>query len=45
MAGKHFGFVGVGRMGIHMAGRLLDAGNELTIHDIDETAVARFVPR
>jgi len=45
MAGKHFGFVGVGRMGIHMAGRLLDAGHDLTIYDIDETAVARLVQR
>lgn len=45
MAGKHLGFVGVGRMGIHMAGRLLDSGHDLTVHDIDETAVARLVQR
>ncbi len=45
MAEKHIGFVGVGRMGIHMAGRLLDAGYDLTIHDVNETAVARLVQR
>jgi 3-hydroxyisobutyrate dehydrogenase-like beta-hydroxyacid dehydrogenase len=42
---KHIGFVGVGTMGRHMAGRLLDAGYELTIYDTDETAMARLEQR
>lgn len=28
------GFIGVGNMGRHMAQRLLDAGHELTVHDV-----------
>jgi 3-hydroxyisobutyrate dehydrogenase-like beta-hydroxyacid dehydrogenase len=39
------GFVGVGRMGSHMAGRLLEAGFELTIHDTNDTAMARLEQR
>ena len=31
--GQSLGFVGIGRMGGPMAGRLLDAGHELTIYD------------
>jgi 3-hydroxyisobutyrate dehydrogenase-like beta-hydroxyacid dehydrogenase len=42
---KHLGFIGVGTMGRHMAGRLLDAGYELTIYDINETAMARLEQR
>lgn len=45
MPDQELGFIGVGRMGIHMAGRLLDAGYGLTIYDINETAVARLVQR
>lgn len=45
MAGQHLGFIGVGRMGIHMAGRLLDAGYQLTIYDTNETAMARLEQR
>jgi 3-hydroxyisobutyrate dehydrogenase-like beta-hydroxyacid dehydrogenase len=46
MSGKQeLGFIGVGRMGIQMAGRLLDAGFGLTVYDINETAVARLVQR
>jgi len=33
---KEIGFIGLGRMGGPMAGRLLDAGFKLTICDIDE---------
>ena len=42
---KHIGFIGVGTMGRHMAGRLLDAGYELTIYDTNETAMARLEQR
>ena len=45
MPGQSLGFVGVGRMGSHMAGRLLDAGFELTIHDVNDSAVARLEQR
>jgi 3-hydroxyisobutyrate dehydrogenase-like beta-hydroxyacid dehydrogenase len=45
MPGQSLGFVGVGRMGSHMAGRLLDAGFELTIHDTNDSAVARLEQR
>jgi 3-hydroxyisobutyrate dehydrogenase-like beta-hydroxyacid dehydrogenase len=46
MSGKQeLGFIGVGRMGIQMAGRLLDAGFGVTVCDINETAVARLVQR
>jgi 3-hydroxyisobutyrate dehydrogenase-like beta-hydroxyacid dehydrogenase len=42
---QELGFIGVGQMGIHMAGRLLEAGYGVTIYDINETAVARLVQR
>src|SRR5262245_9942143 len=45
MSEKHVGFVGVGRMGSLMAGRLIDAGWRITVHDTNETAVARLVQR
>jgi 3-hydroxyisobutyrate dehydrogenase-like beta-hydroxyacid dehydrogenase len=45
MADRHVGFVGVGRMGIHMAGRLLEAGYAVTVFDTDETAMARLEQR
>lgn len=45
MAKEEIGFIGVGTMGAHMAGRLLDAGYGLVIHDVNETAVARLVQR
>ncbi len=45
MSDKELGFVGVGRMGMHMAGRLLEAGFDLTVHDVNETAVARLEQR
>jgi 3-hydroxyisobutyrate dehydrogenase-like beta-hydroxyacid dehydrogenase len=37
------GFIGVGRMGAAMAGRLLVAGHPVTVHDADEVAVGRLV--
>lgn len=42
---EHFGFIGVGRMGGPMAGRLLDAGHKLTIFDISEAALAPLLAR
>jgi 3-hydroxyisobutyrate dehydrogenase-like beta-hydroxyacid dehydrogenase len=45
MEDRQLGFIGVGRMGMHMAGRLLDAGYNLTIYDINETALARLEQR
>jgi len=42
---EHFGFVGVGRMGGPMAGRLIDAGHTLTVFDVNEAAVAPLVAR
>src|SRR5262245_21933719 len=45
MSDEELGFIGVGRMGMHMAGRLLEAGYALTIYDINETAVARLEQR
>lgn len=37
------GFIGLGRMGSPMAGRLLAAGHRLVVHDTREDAVARLV--
>jgi 3-hydroxyisobutyrate dehydrogenase-like beta-hydroxyacid dehydrogenase len=45
MSGKRLGFVGVGRMGSLMAGRLLEAGYGLSIYDPNETAMARLEQR
>src|SRR3954471_19130518 len=45
MPDKQLGFVGIGRMGIHMAGRLLDAGYAVTIFDTNETAMQRLEQR
>lgn len=36
-------FIGVGRLGRHLAASLLRAGFELTVHDLDEAAVAPLV--
>jgi 3-hydroxyisobutyrate dehydrogenase-like beta-hydroxyacid dehydrogenase len=45
MTGEQLGFIGVGRMGIHMAGRLIEAGYQLAVYDIDTTAMARLEQR
>jgi len=42
---KEIGFIGLGRMGIPMAGRLIDAGYRLTVHDIDEKALSALIAR
>jgi len=39
------GFVGLGRMGQGMAGRILDAGNELTVFDLVAAATAPLAAR
>lgn len=41
----HLGFVGVGKMGGPMAGRLLDAGHTLTVFDISEAALKPLLQR
>lgn len=43
--GKAIGFIGLGNMGEHMAGRLLDAGHQLTVFDIRDDAMAVLVDR
>jgi len=45
MPDKQLGFIGVGRMGQHMASRLLEAGYALTIFDTNETAMQRLEQR
>jgi 3-hydroxyisobutyrate dehydrogenase len=36
-------FIGIGRLGGHLAARLVDAGFEVVVHDRDPAAVARLV--
>lgn len=43
--GKVLGFVGLGRMGGPMAGRLMDAGHDLAVFDTAEAAMAALVAR
>ena len=45
MSEKVLGFIGIGRMGIHMAGRLIDAGYAVTVFDTNETAMQRLEQR
>jgi 3-hydroxyisobutyrate dehydrogenase-like beta-hydroxyacid dehydrogenase len=45
MPGQSLGFIGLGRMGGPMVGRLLDAGHMLTVFDTVEAAVAPLVER
>jgi 3-hydroxyisobutyrate dehydrogenase-like beta-hydroxyacid dehydrogenase len=45
MPGQNLGFIGLGRMGGPMVGRLLDAGHALTVFDTVEAAVAPLVER
>ncbi|MGA0121978.1 MAG: NAD(P)-dependent oxidoreductase [Gaiellales bacterium] len=35
-------FIGLGRMGLHLAGHLASAGHELAVYDIDPDATARW---
>jgi 3-hydroxyisobutyrate dehydrogenase-like beta-hydroxyacid dehydrogenase len=43
--GERIGFIGVGRMGSGMVGRLLAAGHQLTVHDPNAAAVAAVVAK
>src|SRR5438034_10481020 len=43
--GEHIGFIGLGRMGSAMAGRLIDAGHTLVVYDVNETALVAFTGR
>lgn len=45
MEQQTFGFVGVGRMGGLMSGRLLDAGHEVVVFDVSEAVVTALVAR
>jgi 3-hydroxyisobutyrate dehydrogenase-like beta-hydroxyacid dehydrogenase len=42
---ERIGFVGVGKMGLPMSHRLLDAGYSLVIYDIDEAPLAELAER
>jgi len=45
MAGEVLGFIGLGRMGGPMSGRLLDAGYELSVFDVNADAMKPLVAR
>jgi 3-hydroxyisobutyrate dehydrogenase-like beta-hydroxyacid dehydrogenase len=45
MPRRSLGFIGLGRMGGPMAGRLLDAGHTLTVFDISEEAIQPLLAR
>jgi 3-hydroxyisobutyrate dehydrogenase-like beta-hydroxyacid dehydrogenase len=45
MPGQSLGFIGLGRMGGPMVGRLLDAGHALTVFDTSEQAVQPLLAR
>ncbi len=42
---KHLGFIGLGKMGVPMASRLIDAGYLLTVHDIRQEGVDALVAK
>lgn len=42
---KHLGFIGLGKMGVPMASRLIDAGYQLTVHDIRREGVDALVAK
>ncbi len=41
--GTKVGFIGIGQMGIHMARKILEAGYELVVHDINKDAAMPVV--
>jgi 3-hydroxyisobutyrate dehydrogenase-like beta-hydroxyacid dehydrogenase len=45
MSGENLGFVGLGRMGGPMVGRLLDAGQSVTVFDVRGEAVRGLIER
>ena len=42
---KQIGFIGLGNMGVPMAGRLIDAGYTLTVHDLNRKACETLAAR
>lgn len=42
---KHIGFIGLGKMGVPMASRLIDAGYTLTVHDVRREGVDALVAK
>lgn len=42
---KHIGFIGLGRMGVPMASRLIEAGYELTVYDVRRESVDLLVAK
>jgi len=42
---KHIGFIGLGRMGVPMASRLIEAGYELTVYDVRREGVDLLVAK
>jgi 3-hydroxyisobutyrate dehydrogenase-like beta-hydroxyacid dehydrogenase len=43
--GEHIGFIGLGRMGARMAGRLMNAGHTLTVFDVSDEALRALEAR
>ena len=39
------GYLGVGNMGLPMAGKIMDAGHDLTVYDISEAAMLPLLER
>jgi len=42
---KHIGFIGLGKMGVPMASRLIEAGYELTVYDVRRESVDLLVAK
>ncbi len=42
---EEIGFIGIGHMGLPMAGRMLDAGHRLVVRDLDEATTAPLLAR
>ena len=42
---KHIGFIGLGKMGVPMASRLIDAGYALTVYDVRRESVDLLVTK
>ncbi len=42
MSKQTFGFIGLGNMGLPLAGRLMQAGHDLVVHDTQEAAMRRL---
>lgn len=42
---REFGFIGLGNMGVPIAGRLMEAGYPLVVYDVQESAVKPFIEK